>query len=92
MELKPGLCNNLEGGTGWMVGGRVRRERTQEYLWLIHVDIWQKQTQHRKAIILQLKIIFSRKKKKKIISSRIYNCFLDLTQVGRKHLWETAFI
>ena len=25
------------------------------YLWLIHVDVWQKATQHCKAIILQLK-------------------------------------
>ena len=24
------------------------------YLWLIHVDVWQKPTQHYKAIILQL--------------------------------------
>ena len=35
--------------------------------WLIHVDIWQKPTQHCKAIILQLKInkFFKFKKKKK---------------------------
>ena len=26
------------------------------YLWLIHVDVWQKPTQYYKAIILQLKI------------------------------------
>ena len=26
------------------------------YLWLIHVDVWQKLTQYYKAIILQLKI------------------------------------
>ena len=26
------------------------------YLWLIHVDVWQKSTQYCKAIILQLKI------------------------------------
>ena len=25
------------------------------YLWLIHIDVWQKPTQHCKAIILQLK-------------------------------------
>ena len=31
------------------------------YLWLIHVDIWQKSTQYCKAIILQLKINFSKK-------------------------------
>ena len=32
-----------------------KRERTWVYLWLIHTAVWQKVTQHRKAII-QLKI------------------------------------
>ena len=41
---------------GWEVGGRFKRERTYVYLWLIHVDGWQKPAQYRKAIILQLKI------------------------------------
>ena len=31
-------------------------EETYVYLWLIHVDVWQKPTQYCKAIILQLKI------------------------------------
>ena len=35
------------------VGGKLRRERAYVYLWLIHGDIWQKPTQHGKAIILQ---------------------------------------
>ena len=37
------------------------------YLWLIHIDIWQKPTQYCKAIILQLKInkFFKNKKKKR---------------------------
>ena len=52
-ELKPGLCNNLEG---WEADGRYKREGTCVYLWLIHVDVWQKPTQYCKAIILQLKI------------------------------------
>ena len=39
----------------WEAGGRFRRER-QVYLWLIHVDVWQKLIQYCKAIILQLKI------------------------------------
>ena len=30
-------------------------EETYVYLWLIHVDVWQKSTQPCKAIILQLK-------------------------------------
>ena len=32
------------------------REGTYVYLWLIHVDIWQKTIQYCKATILQLKI------------------------------------
>ena len=47
------LCDNLEG---WEVGWRFKREWTYVYLWLIYVDVWQKPTQHYKAIILQLKI------------------------------------
>ena len=51
---------------GWKVGGRFKRERTYVYLWLIHVDVWQKPTQQCKAIILQLKINkFYRNKQKK---------------------------
>ena len=39
----------------WEVPRRFKREGTYAYLWLIHVDVWQKPTQHGKAIILQLK-------------------------------------
>ena len=48
-ELKPGVCNDLEGWDG--VGGR--REGACVYPWLIHVDIWQKPTQYCKATIIQ---------------------------------------
>ena len=41
---------------GWEVGGRFKREGICVHLWLIHVDVWQKPTQHCKTIILQLKI------------------------------------
>ena len=54
-ELKPVLCDNLEGWEGER-GGRFRREGTFVYLWLIRADLWQKPTQYCKAIILQLKI------------------------------------
>ena len=43
---KPELCDNLEGWDGEEVGGRFKREGTYVYLWLIHVDIWQKPTQY----------------------------------------------
>ena len=52
-ELKPGLWNNLKG---WEVGGRFKREGTCAYLWLMHIDVWQKPTQYLKAIVLQLKV------------------------------------
>ena len=51
------LSDSLEGWDG--VGGRrqrFRRKGTYVYLWLIHVDVWQKPTQYYEAIILQLKI------------------------------------
>ena len=37
------------------MGGSFKREETHVYLWLIHVDVWQKRTQFCKAIILHLK-------------------------------------
>ena len=46
-----------------------KKERTYVYLRLIHVGVWQKPTQHCKAVILQLKInnlFFFKKKKEKI--------------------------
>ena len=49
------------------MGGRFTREETYVYLWLIHVDIWQKPTKYYKAIILQLKINICKKQKKKKI-------------------------
>ena len=51
------LCDHLEGWDGGGgVGGKLKREGTYVYLWLICVVVWQKPTQHCKAIILQLKI------------------------------------
>ena len=47
---------NLEGWDGREVGEQFKREGTYVYLWLIHVDIWQKTTRHCKVIICQLKI------------------------------------
>ena len=65
-EIKPMACNmdtrkssafrvkircsvtTQRGWMGWEMGTHV-------YLWLIHVDVWQKATQYCKAIILQFK-------------------------------------
>ena len=41
---------------GREMGERFKREATYVYLWLIHVDVWQKPAQCCEAIILQLKI------------------------------------
>ena len=48
---------------GREVGARSNREGTYAYLWLIHVDIWQKTIKFCKAITLQLKNKLIKKKK-----------------------------
>jgi hypothetical protein len=37
------------------IEGRFKREGAHVYLWLTHVDVWQKATHFCKAITLQLK-------------------------------------
>ena len=49
------LWINLEGWVGRQMGRRFKREGIYVYLWLIHVEVWQKTTKFCKAIILQLK-------------------------------------
>ena len=41
------------------MGGRFKRERTNVYLWLIHIDVLKKSTQYCKAIILLLLLLLS---------------------------------
>ena len=50
------LWDNLEGWDEMEVGRSFMREGTYVYLWLTHVDVKQKATQHCKATVLQLKI------------------------------------
>ena len=45
------------GGVGREMGGKFKSEGIYAYLWLIHVEVWQKTTKFCKAIILQLKNI-----------------------------------
>ena len=52
------LHDNLEGWHGLGGGGRLKREGTHGWLWLIHPDVWQKPAQYWEAVILQLKIHF----------------------------------
>ena len=54
-KLKQGLCISLEGWGGREMGVRFKRRGIHVYLWLIHVEFWQKTTKFCKAIILQLK-------------------------------------
>ena len=49
-------CDSGNSNQGSVLRGGMGREGTQIYLWLIHVDVWQKPTQCCRAIILQLKI------------------------------------
>ena len=60
-------------GVGWDIGGRVKKEGTYEYLWLIHGDAWQKPTQYFKAIMRQLKInkMFTKKRQGKYMQRSI---------------------
>ena len=44
-------CSVIEGQHG--EGDGFRKEGTCVYLWLIRVDVWQRPTQHCRAIVLQ---------------------------------------
>ena len=46
---------------GREMGGRFKREGACLYLWLIHVEVWQKTTKLCKAITLQLKYNYIKK-------------------------------
>ena len=40
------------GGKGWEVGGKLKVEGTHVYLWLTHVDVWQRPVPYCEAIFL----------------------------------------
>ena len=54
-ETKSVLWDNLKGLGGEEVGATVHDGETHVPLWLIHVNVQQKQPQNCKVIILQLK-------------------------------------
>ena len=66
---------------GRETGGRFRREGIYVYLWLIHVEVWQKTAKFCKAIILQLK------KKKTYLCLLFSHSFLSdsLQPHGQQH-------
>ena len=57
-ELKPGLCDNLEEWDG--VGSRMKVQEGGDilYLWLIHVNMWQKPTQYYDYPLIKNKYFF----------------------------------
>ena len=65
----------------WEVRGRFKREGTYVYLWLIHVDIWQKSTQYCKAITLQLEINKKQQKKIWCVCVCVYACVCVCTHM-----------
>lgn len=76
-ELKPGLCDNIEGEMGWGVGGRFKREENARLLWLDSCGMAEP-TQCCKQTILLHKIIKNKNKlnKKSIITSPRYTVLL----------------
>ena len=53
---------------GREMGGGCKREGIYVYLWLIHVEVWQKTTTFCKAIIFNLKINNLKKPRNHIIN------------------------
>ena len=68
----------------WELGGRFKRQGTYTYLWLIHVDVWQKPTQYCTGIILRLKMNKSKIKKNQKTSDQLPlpNKHLDMLQLS----------
>ena len=54
-QPKLALCDDQEAWDG-EEGGKVQDGGDKYILWLMHIDVWQKPTQHCKVIILQLKM------------------------------------
>ena len=74
---QPGALGQPRG-----MGGSFKREGPYVYLWLIHVDVWQKPTQYCKAFIFQIK---RGKKKSKTVE---FSEFLkEIFYLGRSWLW-----
>ena len=62
-ETQTGAVSVSRGGMGQEMGGRFKREWIYIYLWLIHVEVWQK-TKFCKANTLQYKNFFKMALKK----------------------------
>ena len=72
---------------GWEMGGQFKREWIYVYLWLIHVEVWQKTTKFCKAIILQLKN--KQNLKIDIILIIFFSSFKDISLMGKMY-WQKS--
>lgn len=80
-ERRVGGCTEpVRDEMGREAGGGFKKEGTHVYLWLTHVDVWQKPSQYCEVIILQLKI----KLKKKKFGVAAGQC----TEMSSRRLWE----
>ena len=73
---------------GWE--GRLKREGTYVYLWLIHTVVWQKPTQYCKAIILQLKTKFKKSSPISRSSGEIHSA--EAVNSVTEGLWEIVLL
>ena len=71
---------------GKEMGGRFKRKGIYVYLWLIHVEVWQKTIKFYKETILQkisLKMVFKEKKNTGARKNRICFKYRTLEERGR---------
>ena len=87
---------NIQGwvslGLADLISLHSKREGTHVYLWLIHIAVWQKPTQHYKVIIFQLKINkFKRKITLLINAKKREKNLLQHHDLKASILWCSAF-
>ena len=78
-KLKQELCINLVGWDG-EGGGRFKKEGIYVYLWLIHVEVWQKQQNSVKQLS------FNKKKFKKEFKMQVYFCYFPRKNFSNDYL------
>ena len=77
---------------GTKMGERFQREGTYVYLWLTHVDVWQKPIQYCKTIILQLKIDKFKEKETKGQKTRTPSSSLKPSNLLAPNLLPSSFL
>ena len=87
-ETKTGALYQPRGWDGEGDGREVQKEGIYVYLWLIHVEAWQKTTKFCKATILQQKINLKIKYFLKIIITEKKTVLSDLTYMWNPSIKE----